>query len=124
MTSTIVQKNSKHSKSSKNRTIKKQSVITLPFDHLQISRLHNVPSVFVILFTLQFFWDHPNQNPTTIRSRPRRPLFYLINSRYNIYDRFTTITCFPKIFSISGRRGHDRMVVGFTTTCAISAYHH
>jgi hypothetical protein len=23
-----------------------------------------------------------------------------------------------------GRRGHDRMVVGFTTNCAISAYHH
>ena len=23
-----------------------------------------------------------------------------------------------------GRRGHDRMVVGFTTTCAISTYHH
>jgi hypothetical protein len=23
-----------------------------------------------------------------------------------------------------GRHGHDRMVVGFTTTCAISAYHH
>jgi len=23
-----------------------------------------------------------------------------------------------------GRRGHDRMVVGFTTTCAISVYHH
>jgi hypothetical protein len=23
-----------------------------------------------------------------------------------------------------GHRGHDRMVVGFTTTCAISAYHH
>jgi len=23
-----------------------------------------------------------------------------------------------------GRRGHDRMVVGFTTTCVISAYHH
>ena len=22
------------------------------------------------------------------------------------------------------RRGHDHMVVGFTTTCAISAYHH
>ena len=22
------------------------------------------------------------------------------------------------------RRSHDRMVVGFTTTCAISAYHH
>ena len=23
-----------------------------------------------------------------------------------------------------GRRGRDRMEVGFTTTCAISAYHH
>ena len=23
-----------------------------------------------------------------------------------------------------GRRGRDRMVVGFTTTCAISAYQH
>jgi hypothetical protein len=23
-----------------------------------------------------------------------------------------------------GRRGRDRMVVGFITTCAISAYHH
>jgi hypothetical protein len=23
-----------------------------------------------------------------------------------------------------GHRGHDRTVVGFTTTCAISTYHH
>jgi len=23
-----------------------------------------------------------------------------------------------------GHRGHDRMVVGITTVCAISAYHH
>jgi hypothetical protein len=23
-----------------------------------------------------------------------------------------------------GHRGRDRMIVGFTTTCAISAYHH
>jgi hypothetical protein len=26
--------------------------------------------------------------------------------------------------SIWGCRGRDRLVVGFTTTCAISAYHH
>jgi len=25
---------------------------------------------------------------------------------------------------VGGRRGRDRMVVGFTITCAISAYHH
>jgi hypothetical protein len=25
---------------------------------------------------------------------------------------------------LKGRRGRDRMVDGFTTTCAISAYHH
>jgi hypothetical protein len=28
------------------------------------------------------------------------------------------------ILTIMGRRGRERMVVGFTTTCAISAYHH
>jgi len=26
--------------------------------------------------------------------------------------------------TICGLRGLDRMVVGFTTTCALSAYHH
>jgi hypothetical protein len=29
-----------------------------------------------------------------------------------------------KFQSLRGRRGRDRMVVGFTTTYAISAYHH
>jgi hypothetical protein len=28
------------------------------------------------------------------------------------------------IFVSRGHYGHDHMVVGFTTTCAISAYHH
>jgi len=27
-------------------------------------------------------------------------------------------------WTLRGHRGNDRMVVGFTTTCAISAYHH
>jgi hypothetical protein len=27
-------------------------------------------------------------------------------------------------FYLRGRRDRDRMVVGFSTTCAISAYHH
>jgi len=26
--------------------------------------------------------------------------------------------------NVGGRRDRDRMVVGFTTTCAINAYHH
>jgi hypothetical protein len=25
---------------------------------------------------------------------------------------------------LRGCRGHDRLIVGFTTTCAISVYHH
>jgi hypothetical protein len=28
------------------------------------------------------------------------------------------------VSQISGRRGHDRILIGFTTTHAISAYHH
>jgi hypothetical protein len=31
---------------------------------------------------------------------------------------------FPLQYIYGGRRGHDHMVVGFKTTCAISAYHH
>jgi len=31
---------------------------------------------------------------------------------------------FQSVLHPSDRRGRDRMVVGFTTTCAISAYHH
>jgi hypothetical protein len=38
-----------------------------------------------------------------------------------IYQRYVCMT-----YSVRGCRGRarDRMVVGFTTTCAISAYHH
>ena len=38
--------------------------------------------------------------------------------------KLLTYTCnFPPCRS-GGSRGHDRMVVGFTTACAIGAYHH
>jgi len=37
--------------------------------------------------------------------------------------RFQTFTCLPYTF-IWGRRGRHRMVIRFTTTYAISAYHH
>jgi hypothetical protein len=36
---------------------------------------------------------------------------------------FCVVFC-RSLFVFLSRRGHDRMVVGFTTTCAISAYHH
>jgi len=31
---------------------------------------------------------------------------------------------YNNLYLFKGRRGRDRMVVGFTTTYAISAYHH
>jgi hypothetical protein len=35
------------------------------------------------------------------------------------FNNISAILCF-----IGGRSGPDHMVVGFTTTCTISAYHH
>ena len=36
-----------------------------------------------------------------------------------------TVKPFWKMLQIlNGRLGHDRIIVGFITTCAISAYHH
>ena len=50
------------------------------------------------------------------------------NKIYCLYILYLCIGHLKKyIYSSSllvGRRGHDRMVVGFITTYAISAYHH
>jgi hypothetical protein len=45
--------------------------------------------------------------------------------KYNITD-MGFCPNIPTLNGKGGRRGHDhdRMVVGFITTCAISAYHH
>jgi len=37
---------------------------------------------------------------------------------------FLSTQCIFNLVSGGGRCGRDHMVVGFTTTCAISAYHH
>ena len=37
---------------------------------------------------------------------------------------FTDLCLLRYVWMHWGRRGHDRMVVGFTTTCAIITYHH
>jgi hypothetical protein len=36
----------------------------------------------------------------------------------------STIHSFVYFLAHQGHRGRDRMIVGFTTTCAMSAYHH
>jgi len=41
------------------------------------------------------------------------------NRELNIDSNFHSIS-----YTERGLRGHDRLVVGFTTTFAISAYHH
>ena len=38
----------------------------------------------------------------------------------NTVNVYSDVTYLP----LRGCRGRDRMVVGFTTTCAISAHHH
>ena len=50
-------------------------------------------------------------------------LSYNTHARNNIYRAFMT-TLFVQYNFISAVVGRDDMVVGFTTTCAISAYHH
>ena len=47
--------------------------------------------------------------------------FSAIAARFkSLYDNFRNK---GKYSNMVGRRGRDRMVVGLTTTCAISAYH-
>ena len=61
-------------------------------------------------FQIKYFGQHlKNYTPMKLQIKPFHLLLYKI---YHI-----SFTCW-------GRRGRDRMVVGFKTTYAISAYHH
>ena len=52
-------------------------------------------------------------------------LFVLNDMMGSIFVRFVDIGLIvDHHFSGWGRRGHNRMVVGFIATCTISAYHH
>jgi hypothetical protein len=46
--------------------------------------------------------------------------------KFTRWGKITSLCMKELVFSLSsrGRGGHDRMVVGFTTTYAISAFHH
>jgi len=58
----------------------------------------------------------------------------MVSQNYPDSDDYTILGCLNCInivfimycntFNPGGRRGHDRIVVGFTTTCAICPYHH
>ena len=47
-----------------------------------------------------------------------------IKCRYYNYMYFLLLFFICLFILFRGRRGRDRMVVGFTITCAIGAYHH
>ena len=47
-----------------------------------------------------------------------------VNNKYHKLDFFNYIFSPDSPSTITGRRGRDRMVVGFRTTYAIRAYHH
>ena len=51
---------------------------------------------------------------------------YFFNYRIQSYIDFYlyVVSIYIYIYFIRDRRGHDRMLVGIITTCAISAYRH
>jgi hypothetical protein len=44
--------------------------------------------------------------------------------KYLIWKKFNTCVVYIRKYNTWIRRGRDRMIVGFTTTYAISAYYH
>jgi hypothetical protein len=48
----------------------------------------------------------------------------IVISMHAVYYLHSTCVSFCSNHFLRGRRGRDRMVVGFTTTCAISIYEH
>jgi hypothetical protein len=68
--------------------------------HKTDEKTHNIVYIYIYICTSS------NTNVTILQ----------LKSQLNHFLRMTE--------EEGGHRGHDRMVVGFTTTCAIRAYHH
>ena len=67
---------------------------------------------------LNTFWKLTNLYPSYFTIP-----FCIIDEINNIYIAF--VLSYPKYYYIIwGRRSHEHVIVGFTTTCTVSAYHH
>ena len=51
-------------------------------------------------------------------------MHYFTPSSFPFHIRIILLVSMYVCITVMGRRGSDRMKVGFTTTCAISAHHH
>jgi len=80
--------------------------------------------IHVLSFYIQFRLIQINANRKMSPVKFTKSLFWSIFSinadMLFLLERILSQHSFPK----EGRRGRDRMVVGFTTTCAISVFHH
>ena len=51
-------------------------------------------------------------------------VLYVYYFQINFFLESTDILLLQIVYDCGGHRGRDRLVIGFTTTNAISAYHH
>ena len=92
--------------------------ITVTTDNDENTAMYQIGDIFDVMATLVYILQTVEKQWSVIVTQncKDKPIFNLYNHIYYLYNL---------IYSpVSGRRGRDRMVVGFTTTYLISAYYH
>ena len=83
----------------------------------------NFKSLFFFFLKLYTKFDIFNEVKSIISILDLKSSFILICYRLSLVFEFC-ISKVKELYYAGGRRHHDHMIVGFTTTYAISAYHH
>ena len=93
-------------------------------------RTSEIQNIYQINILYSWWFNKPSKSQITIRSQKYwKNLLFVVT----LHDRLTywkhsshqAITnSISVLYLWRGCHGHDRMVIGFTTTCEISVYHH
>ena len=86
-------------------------------------KTRSLSNIYTTKYT-KFFSNNISSEFSIEKKKVMKYTRQVVLASFLINPNFGCCQLYINLINSRGRRGRDRMVVGFTTTCAISAYHH